>query len=136
MKLALVVASCFVALLAGCAPAADEPREASVAEGRECFWPRDVSGFNDAREVEPGSNRIVVSAGVNRRYLFETFGSCPDLNFAENIGFDQHGSGQICRGVDVTLLVPGVTGTQRCPVRMIRRLTEDEARAVTSRAKK
>ncbi len=136
MKLAFVVASCSLALLAGCAPAANEPRETSLADGRECFWPGDVSGFNDVRDAESGSNRIMVSAGANRRYLFETFGSCPDLNFAENIGFDQHGSGQICRGVDVTLLVPGVTGTQRCPVRMIRRLTEDEAKALTARARK
>ncbi|WP_324742241.1 DUF6491 family protein [Tsuneonella sp. CC-YZS046] len=136
MKLALVVAGCSFALAAGCAPTADEPREASIADGRECFWPGDVNGFNTVRDAESGSNRIMVSAGANRRFLFETFGPCPDLNFAENIGFDQHGSGQICRGVDVTLLVPGVTGTQRCPVRMIQRLTEDEAKALTARARK
>lgn len=136
MKFPLLAVSCLVVLAAGCAPA-EKPGEASAAapSGKQCFWPSQVSGFNDVRGSELGSNRIVVSVGVNDRYLFETFGSCPDLNYAENIGFDQHGPGQICRGIDVTLLVPGVTGIQRCPVRMIRKLTDEEAKVLMTRPK-
>jgi hypothetical protein len=136
MKISLLAMTGGVAVLAACAPAADPPKEARATSARgECFWPNQVSGFNNVRNKEIGSDRILVSVGVNQRYLFETFGSCPDLNYAENIGFDQHGSGQICRGVDVTLIVPGPAGTRRCPVRMIRELTADEAKAAMQGSK-
>ena len=116
-------------LLAGCTPA-DQPESASAASnsGRQCFWLSQVSGFNDAPDDKPGSDRIYVHTGPSQTYLFETFGPCHDLNFSETIGFDQNGPGQICNGIDVDLLVPGPGGgpPQRCGVRMIRKLTPEE----------
>lgn len=131
MKPVLAGALGSMALLAACAPAPDEPGDAGAASSaRACFWPGQVSGFRTVRDAEAGSDRILVSVGVKDTYLFETFGSCPDIDYAETIGFDQNGSGQICRGVDVDLIVPGPAGTRRCAVRMIRKLTPDEVAAM------
>jgi len=117
--------------LAGCATA---ERDASVdtaeSQARSCFFLNQVSGFNDAPDIERGSDRIIVNVSVNDKYLFETFGSCPDLNWTQTIGFDQRGPGQICQGIDVDLIVPTSIGPQRCPVRMIRKLSKAEIDAM------
>ena len=90
----------------------------AAATGKSCFWPSQVNGFTRG----PASNQIYVSTGASEKYLFETMGPCPDLNFSETLGFDQFGAGQICSGLDVTLIVPTATGPQRCPVRMIQKV--------------
>ncbi|WP_156500331.1 DUF6491 family protein [Croceicoccus bisphenolivorans] len=104
----------------------DASTQSASATSRDCFFLSEVSGFNDAPDIEPGFDRIYVHTGPRETYLFETFGSCPDLNYSETIAFDQNGPGQICRGIDVDLLVPTSIGVQRCPVRMISRVAEDE----------
>ena len=85
-----------------------------------------MTGFRKAPDRDGYSDRILVDVGVNDTYLFETLGSCSDLDYAETIGFDQHGSGTICQGIDVTLVVPSPIGERRCAVRMIRKLSEVE----------
>ena len=102
-------------VLGGCA----QTTETSQAAGSDCFHLSQVSGFNDAPDAARGSDRIYVHAGPGDTYLFETFGSCPDLNWSETIAFDPNGPGRICRGIDVYLLIPTSIGVQRCPVRMI-----------------
>lgn len=104
----------------------DIATQSSLAESCDCFFLSQVSGFNDAPDIERGSDRIYVHTGPSETYLFETFGSCPDLSYSERIGFDQNGPGQICRGIDVDLLVPTTIGVQRCPVRMISKVPESE----------
>ena len=117
--------------LAGCATAErDAPADTADSQARSCFFLSQVNGFNDAPDNENGSDRIIVNVSVNDKYLFETFGSCPDLNWSQTIGFDQRGPGQICRGMDVDLIVPTSIGPQRCPVRMIRKLNEAEIDAM------
>lgn len=103
----------------------DQARSAT-AQDEECFYMSQVSGFNDAPDGATGSDRIYVHAGPDDTYLFETFGSCPDLNFSETIAFDQNGPGRICRGIDVDLLVPTAIGLQRCPVAMISKVEESD----------
>jgi len=106
--------------LSGCAaPEASPSADASLAESRECFFLSQVSGFTSA-----GRDAINVSVGPKRTYEFKTFGSCPDIDYAQAIAFDQNGPGTICRGMDVDLIVPTSIGPQRCPVSMIRRLPE------------
>jgi len=106
--------------LSGCAaPEASSPADASLAETRECFFLSQVSGFTSA-----GRDKINVSVGPKRTYEFKTFGSCPEIDYAQAIAFDQNGPGTICRGMDVDLIVPTSIGPQRCPVSMIRRLPE------------
>jgi hypothetical protein len=122
-----VLAVAAAMLTAACADAdGPEPMAASLPpqEGKECFWLSQVNGFTDA-----GRNRVNVHTGPSEVYEFETMGSCPELPYTEDLAFDQTGPGQICRGIDVTLIVPSAIGPQRCPVRMIRKLSEAEARA-------
>ena len=102
---------------------------ASVGSGRSCFFPSQVNGFRHVRKNARGSDSVLVSVGPGRTYLFETLGSCPNINWSETIGFDQFGGGQICDGLDVTLVVPSSIGPQRCPVKMIRQLSAEEAKA-------
>jgi hypothetical protein len=119
MTYRLVVASVTAALLAGCAAQETESVASAPAAERDCFFLSQVSGFSSA-----GRDRINVSVGPRRTYEFQTFGSCPDIDFAQAIAFDQNGPGTICRGIDVDLIVPSSIGPQRCPVKMIRRLPE------------
>ncbi|GGC31800.1 hypothetical protein GCM10011371_19060 [Novosphingobium marinum] len=107
-------------LLGGCAAYENEPEAAYAASGeRQCFFLSQVNGYNYV-----GNDQVRVSTGPGEDYLFETFGPCPDLAFAESLAFDQNGPGQICNGIDVDLIVPGAIGPQRCAVRMIRKLPD------------
>ena len=117
--------------LSGCATAErDAPSDTADSQVRSCFFLSQVNGFNDAPDNENGSDRIIVNVSVNDKYLFETFGSCPDLDWTQTIGFDQRGPGQICQGMDVELIVPTSIGPQRCPVRMIHKLSKAEIDAM------
>lgn len=110
------------ALAAGASPPRDDSHAGHRAtSGKECFRLSEVSGFNQA-----GRDQITVSTGPRETWLFRTLGPCPDLDFGENIGFDQAGGGMICSGIDVDLIVPSSIGPRRCPVAMIRKLAPGE----------
>lgn len=106
-------------LLAGCAAAdsAPAPVAANDVSNRDCFFLSQVSGYSPA-----GRDTIRVSVGPGRDYEFKTFGSCPDIDYSNAIGFDKSGPGTICQGMDVDLIVPSSIGPNRCPVSMIRRI--------------
>jgi hypothetical protein len=110
-------------LLGSCTAGDGDPRSAA-ASGRQCFFPSQVTGYTDA-----GRDRIYVHTGPRDIYLFETAGRCPEIEYSEAIAFDHRGSATICSGIDVTLIVPQTVGTFRCPVRMIRKLSDQEAEA-------
>ena len=105
--------------LMACTPQTGTHSVASAGAGNDCFWLSQVSGFTDA-----GDDRIYVHTGPSEVYLFETFGTCPDLDFTEKLALKQRSPGMICRGFDVDLIVPSAIGTQRCPVRMIQKVAE------------
>jgi hypothetical protein len=112
-------------LVAACANPADRPSEAANNAVGKCFFLSQIDGY---QRVKGSGNRIIVTTGPRDKYEFETLGSCPYLDDGETIGFDQAGGGTICRGIDVDLIVPRPQGgpPQRCPVRMIRKLSPDE----------
>lgn len=121
--------------LAACAPVEDDVSPAGEGltaerlseQGEDCFFVRQIRGFSDAPDGPGGTERIHVDVAGDGTYLFETFGACPALDSTFGVGFDPQFSGSICRGVDVDLIVPDATfGPRRCPVRMIRKLDEDE----------
>ena len=97
------------------------PESASAREGRQCFWPASVSGFSHV-----GRDQLRVETGPKDVYLLETLGSCPDAGYSEQIAFDARGPGMLCTGETVTIIVPTPTGPQRCPARIVRKLSEDE----------
>jgi hypothetical protein len=117
LRTAVLVAA--TALVASAAPAKESPPASSTP--RECFQLSAVSGYTHAR-----NNRVYVSVGPSETYLFQTLGSCPDLDWAENIGLDPATAGPICTGIDVDLIVPSTIGPRRCPVSMIRKLARGE----------
>ena len=110
-----LLAGICAASLAGCA--GEGPTTAGAETGKDCFFPSQVNGFSRA-----DNERVLIHTGVNDRYLFETFGYCPDLDFTEQLALEPVGVGTICRGLDVNLIVPSVTGPRKCPIRMIRKL--------------
>lgn len=134
----LAAAAAFVggAALSACAStdsaattrSATAPAQASAASRKQCFYSSQVNGFQHSRRNERGTDSVIVTVGANHKYLFETLGPCPDIDWSETIGFDQFGPGQICNGLDVTLVVPSTIGPRRCPVKMIRELTPEEAK--------
>lgn len=69
----------------GAAAFADDPRLGEQRD-RICFGSQ-INGFGQTTD-----RTIVVEAGVNDEYLIETFGACPDLDFAQSIRFDQFSS--------------------------------------------
>jgi hypothetical protein len=113
--------------LSACTAQSEEARTAASAEtapeGRQCFYAGSVSGFRKA----PGDNQVYIDVLVRDTYLFETFGSCPDLNFTETLGLKGRTGNFICDAMDVDLIVPdAIAGSGRCPVRMIRKLAPGE----------
>ena len=139
-RAASLVALCVAA--AACAPIADrapvDGRGSSAIAageegGRECFYPRQVTGFRNAPESEDGASRIWVDLRAGETFEFDLVGPCRELAFARTIGFDTGmGVGRVCSGLEVDLLVPDPNlGTQRCAVSRIRRLEpgEEGARA-------
>lgn len=124
MRALLLGATAMVGFLAAACTTEGQQRTAAAQEGRQCFFPSQVTGYTEA-----GENQIYVHTGPRDVYLFETFGNCHDLKWSEAIGFDHRGTGTICSGLDVTLIVPTPIGPRRCPVRMIRKLNEAEAKS-------
>ena len=122
-----IVAAVLASGCAGANGAADTDMAAARSPDaeRSCFWPSAVNGFTDA-----GRDRVYVHTGPNDVYLFEIFGTCPDLNFTEKLALKTRGSGMVCSGLDVDLIVPSTIGPQRCPVRMIHKLSEAERAAL------
>lgn len=114
-------------LLAACAGAPADVRSAS-AESRQCFLASRVNGFTP---VDRDTVRVTV--GASETYELELIGSCPDVDWAFGIGIRARGSDFVCRGQDAELIVPraGLGTPDRCPVRAVRRLSLEEARAPT-----
>ena len=135
LPLAVAAFACGAALSAcaadeGAAPArASAPIASAASTAQSCFYRSQVDGFQHVRKNAQHDDAVIVSVGPRTRYLFETLGPCPDINWSETIGFDQVGPGQICSGLDVTLVVPSAIGARRCAVKMIRQITPEEAKA-------
>ena len=107
-----------------------QPSGSAAREGRQCFRASEVNGFTavDDRTVD-------VHTGVNEVYRLELFGYCPDVDWTQAIAIRSRGSSWICQGFDAELFVPSTIGTQRCPVKAVRKLTDDEIKAGKAPAK-
>lgn len=127
----LILAFAGAALAACAAPFSGPTAAAGPTEaGRQCFWAQSVSGFRalDDRTVN-------LRVGVNEIYQLELFGTCPDIDWAEQIGIESRGTSTICTGLDATLIAPSNIGPQRCQARTVRRLTPAEVAALPDKAR-
>jgi hypothetical protein len=114
------------ALAAGWSSAAPQGKSGARTSGRQCFLPRQVSGFEPVDE-----DTVNVTVGARTVYQLELFGICRDVNWSHRIGIrSTHGGSWVCQGMDAELLVPGPTGVDRCQVSSVRRLSDAEVEAL------
>jgi Family of unknown function (DUF6491) len=108
-----------------------EQRPAKAAQGQawQCFNVSQVNGFH---AVDPDTVRVTV--GANTIYELKLLGSCPDIDWTENVGIrSTGGSSWVCQGNDAELFVPSPIGVQRCQVTSMRRLSPEEVQATRNR---
>jgi hypothetical protein len=109
------------------APPADKPHAS-----RSCFFHDELNGFS-----APDQHTLYVRVSVNDVYRLETFGPCLDMDWAMRLALiDRGGGGWICVGdlADVVVPDPGI-GRQRCPVRIVAKLTPDEVKALPKKSR-
>ena len=114
------------ATLAACAPIEEEPETiAGLSTERQCFFSRQINGYGDAPDGRRG-DRIYVSTGPNDRWLLETFGSCPKLDWSHAIALDTRGPSSLCTGDTATLIVPRGLDRRpdRCTATVLGKMTE------------
>jgi hypothetical protein len=131
MRASIIRTACLaaaIALLSGCAETAAEEGAMAQVEGRQCFLPRQVSGFNSDDD-----DRVYVTVGVRDVYALDIVGACPDVDWSQRIGIRSRGSSFICQGLDAELVVPSPTGTQSCAVTGVRKLGDAEVEAYRER---
>jgi hypothetical protein len=95
---------------------------------QQCFYSRDINGFRAADD-----SHVYIRVGVRDIYAFTLLGPCPDVKWTEHLALKTTGSNFICSGLDADLIVPSSIGPQRCPVRDIRKLTPEEAKALPAK---
>jgi hypothetical protein len=114
---------------AACAPVDRGPDEpiAGLSTERACFFTRQVNGYSEAPDGPRGEERLYVRAGVRDRYLLETFGPCPDLDWTLQIAIDSRMQTSLCTGDIATVIVPGTLGSSpdRCTARVLGRMIDD-----------
>jgi hypothetical protein len=123
------IAAMLLSLAGASGALAADPAPAETP-ARQCFWTRDVNGFNavDDRTVN-------LRVGVKDVYQLELFSRCPDIDWTEQIAIESRGSTWICSGLDAVLIAPSPIGPQRCMVRSVRKLTPEEVEALHKKAK-
>lgn len=115
------------AALSGCARTAGEPLAAApgLSTERQCFFARQINGYSEAPDGPNGENRLTVNTGARDRWLLETYGPCPDLDWSFRVAIDTRFEGSsLCTGDIATVLVPrGISGPpDRCTARVLGKL--------------
>lgn len=125
-RTAFALATLAAAACASCAPVEEEPGPiAGLSTERQCFFTGQIDGYGDAPDG-PRGNRLTVSTGPNDRWLLETFGPCPELDWSFQIALETRPGTSLCTGDTATLLVPRSIGGRpdRCSVRLLGKLEE------------
>jgi len=125
MRTLIAIAAVFaLSSVGGAAQAKPAPKD------RACFFQGNVSGFR-----APDEHNVYVRVGVRDIYQLEMMGACPQIDWAEKVAIVTRGSQWICSGLDAELVSPTSIGPQRCPVKMLRKLTPTEAAALPPKAR-
>lgn len=106
---------------------------AKPAPARQCFWVNQVNGFSS-----PDDQTVYVDVAVHDVYELKLFGPCPNVDWTQRIGVKPWGGmSNVCTGADLDLIVPQVgMSPMKCHVRAMRKLTDDEAKALRTSKKK
>lgn len=123
---AISIAALAISACAACAPVEYDPEPiAGLSTERQCFFTREINGYSDAPDGERG-DRIYISTGPRERWLFETFGSCHELDWTNQVALDTRSLSNICTGDTATLIVPRSIGNQpdRCSVRLLGKMED------------
>lgn len=103
-----------------------------MAEGQPsaCFRSRDVETYSAIDE-----SRVILKTRQGDYYRMSLPVDCPQIDWSRRIALNSRGSGAICRGDAVTLVVPTVGGTRRCTATAPRQLTSAEVAALPAAAR-
>lgn len=109
----------------GAEPRSPDPHAHSA---RQCFWVRDVNGFETHGGRTHGDPTLYLITGVHDLYRIDGF--CPDVDWTARLAIKTFaGSDNVCSGDMVEVLVPqSIIG--RCSVRIGPKLSKDEAYAL------
>ena len=94
---------------------------------RACFTQREIRGYSDAPRSDGAAERIILDTGLRERFVLETLGPCPDLDFSMRMALAQRTFGSVCTGDVENLVFPsGTAGADGyCPVRVLGRVPRD-----------
>lgn len=129
MTRASVWAAASAALLLAGACASNDPDSPRASNpSRQCFFANSARGFTVV-----DTQTVHVRVGTRDVYRLDLMGVCPDINWNHQIALVSRGSSSICTGTGATIVTRGPTGKQRCPVRMVTKLTPAEVEALSPR---
>ena len=128
MRLAVPALLIAAALVTGCnraAPGADMAT-ASSADGRQCFYAPNVTGYRKG----PGDT-VIVNTNSRDYYVFHTQGYCADrIDWENRIALRSRTGSFICSGYDAEIYVPEALGAAYCPLTGMRKLSPAEVTAL------
>jgi len=125
MKPRLLISAALAAatLLGGLAAATTA--SAAPGEKRQCFYSRNVNGYQAVDD-----QTVNIRVGVKDIYQLTLLAPSSDIDWAWRIGIESRGGSFICSGLDATLIVPTDIGPQRFPVSQVRKLSANEVAAL------
>lgn len=117
--------------LSACAPTT-AAKPAETADGvRQCFYADRVDNFRGDGQT------IYVRARTKEVFELQSFGVCPDIDFAYGITFlPNSGVSRLCAGDLTRILTSGGSSPRtECRVQVVKKLTEAEVAALPSRSR-
>lgn len=120
-------------LAAGCNAYAPAPAgmAAAAADGRQCFYAGNVSGYRSG----PGGT-VIVNTNSRDYYEFRTQPYCAQrIDWENRIALRSRAGSFICSGYDAEMYVPEALGTAYCPLYDMRKLTPAEVTALRASRK-
>ena len=118
------------ALVAGCSNYAQAPAgsaaAAAAADGRQCFYAGNVSGYRSGP-----NGTVIVNTNSRDYYEFRTQPYCAQrIDWENRIALRSRSGSFICSGYDAEIYVPEALGAAYCPLYDMRKLSPAEVTAL------
>lgn len=109
---------------------AQGPAKAADQEAGQCFYARDVNGFQAAND-----RTVYIRVGVNDIYRLDLMYDCTGLTFRQSIGINSVPSGDslVCSAIQADVVYQENGIPERCPVTGLHKLSADEITALPKR---